>query len=400
MGARLGPLFGVSRNVFFLGLTSLLTDTSSEMVNAVLPLYLTLALHFAPWQYGIFDGLFQGFAGVLRLWGGLTADRQQWHKHIAAAGYAASAACKAGLVVVGPVWLPTTLLLIVDRLSKGLRTPPRDALIALSSERGSLGAAFGVHRAMDTAGLLIGPVVAFAILARAPSAFDAVFVVSCAFALAGLGALVLLVQNRTGEARSTAASTSRRAVSELLQLPAFRTVLIAAGLLGFATIGDALVYLVLQRQAQLDPSMFPLLPFTVAVVYLLLAIPAGRLADRFGRARILLAGYGALGGMYAVLAWPMPGTLLILSSLVLLGAYYACTEGVLMALASEALPGDHVTTGLALLTTVTAVVRLFASTLFGLLWSWRGPTPAAAVFLCGLTAAFAMAAALLRRRGQ
>src|SRR5262245_31745079 len=101
---RFRALAGVSRNVYFLGLTSLLTDTSSEMVSSVLPLYLTFALNFAPWQYGIFDGLFQGLAGVLRLWGGLTADRHHRHKHVAAAGYAGSAACKAGLFVVGPAW--------------------------------------------------------------------------------------------------------------------------------------------------------------------------------------------------------------------------------------------------------------------------------------------------------
>jgi len=104
--------------VLFLGLTSLLTDVSSEMVTAVLPLYLTFVLHFTPLAFGFVDGLYQGTSALIRLWGGLIADRGDRRKEVAAAGYAASALCKLGLWLSGTLWLPTTVALFVDRLSR------------------------------------------------------------------------------------------------------------------------------------------------------------------------------------------------------------------------------------------------------------------------------------------
>ena len=386
-------------NVVFLGLTSLLTDVSSEMVTAVLPLYLTYVLRFSPLAFGFFDGLYQGVSAVVRIWGGLIADRGRRRKEVAAAGYATSALCKLGLLASGAQWIPTTGFLLLDRLGKGVRTPPRDALIALSSSRAHVAEAFGVHRAMDTAGALIGPILAFALLARAPAAFDAIFVVSFAFAVAGLGALLFFVENRGADVGTGAkAGASWRTAVGLVRIPAFRTLLLVGSVLSLATVSDAFVYLVVQRRANLAPHLFPLLPVAVALTYLVLAIPAGRLADSFGRARVLLAGYGALAAAYVVLAWPDAGSAGLLSSLLLLGAYYAATDGVLMAMASRTLPPDQLTTGLALLTTGTLLARLLGSILFGAAWTWRGPEGAVVLFLCGLTVALAAAAMALRRR--
>src|SRR5262249_20463239 len=150
----------IGPNVLLLGLTSLLTDVSSEMVNAVLPLYLTQFLRFSPLAFGLFDGVYQGTSAVVRIWGGVIAHPRR-AQPVAALGYAASAASKIGLVAAGMLWAPVTGLLLLDRLGKGVRTAPRDALIALSSPRDRWGEAFGIHRAMDTAGALIGPVCAF-----------------------------------------------------------------------------------------------------------------------------------------------------------------------------------------------------------------------------------------------
>lgn len=386
-------------NVLFLGLTSLLTDVSSEMVTAVLPLYLTYVLGFSALAFGFFDGLYQGVSALVRIWGGLTADRRRRHKEVAAAGYATSALCKLGLLASRSLWIPTTVFLLLDRLGKGVRTPPRDALIALSSSRAHVAEAFGVHRAMDTAGALIGPILAFALLAQAAGAFDAIFVVSFAFAVAGIGALLLFVENPAADARAaTADAASWRTAVGLLRIPAFRTLVLVGCVLSLSTVSDAFVYLIVQRRANLAPYLFPLLPVAVALTYLVLAIPAGRVADAFGRARVLLSGYGALAAAYVLLAWPDAGSAALLASLLLVGAYYAATDGVLMAMASRTLPPERLTSGLALLTTGTVLARLFGSILFGAAWTWRGPEGAVVLFLCGLAAALAGAATALRTR--
>jgi hypothetical protein len=397
--ASAGWVARIGWNVLFLGLTSLLTDVSSEMVTAVLPLYLTYVLGFSALAFGFVDGLYQGVSALVRIWGGLAADRGRRHKEVAAAGYAVSALCKLGLVASGALWIPTTAFILLDRLGKGVRTAPRDALIALSSARAHVAEAFGVHRAMDTAGALIGPLLAFGLLARAAGAFDAIFVVSFAFAVAGVGALLLFVENPAAEAPAAAAgAASWRTAVELLGIPAFRTLVLVGCALALATISDAFVYLVVQRRASLAPYLFPLLPVAVALTYLVLAIPAGRAADAFGRARVLLSGYGALAAAYVLLAWPEASAAALLASLLLVGAYYAATDGVLMAMASRTLPPERMTSGLALLTTGTVLARLLGSILFGAAWTWRGPEGAVVLFFCGLAAAVAGAAAALRTR--
>jgi nitrate/nitrite transporter NarK len=176
---------GISPTVYALGVTSLLTDISSEMVTSILPLYLVFALQLSPLQVGLLDAIYQGAAAAARLAGGWCADRWQRHKQVAAAGYGLSAACKLGWLAAGASWPALSAVMAADRVGKGIRTAPRDALISLASEPQRVGLAFGVHRAFDSAGALLGPLVAFAILAALPEAFDVIFVASFCIALAG-----------------------------------------------------------------------------------------------------------------------------------------------------------------------------------------------------------------------
>ena len=134
--------------------------------------------YLTPAVFGVVDGLYQGAAALVRIFGGVAADRSGRHKEVAVVGYALSALARLGFLVVGNVWTLLAAVVMVDRLGKGIRTAPRDALISLSSRREELGAAFGVHRALDTAGAMIGPLIAFGLLTIAPGAYDAVFVVS------------------------------------------------------------------------------------------------------------------------------------------------------------------------------------------------------------------------------
>lgn len=388
----------VARNVVFLGLTSLFTDVSSEMVNAVLPLYLTTAVGLTAFQFGIVDGLYQGVSAPLRVLGGFLADRWGRLKEVAGAGYGISAACKLGLAAAGNAWLAISGVLLLDRTGKGLRTAPRDALISLSAPRDGLGAAFGVHRALDTAGAMLGPLAAFLLLTAVPGAFDAIFVVSFCAALLGLGVLVLFVENRRPVPATGGPRLGLREAAGLLRGPGFRRVLAAGTLMALATVSDGFVYLTLQRRVGFAAGYFPLLYVATAAVYLLLAVPVGRLADRAGRARVFLVGQVVLLGVYALLLGGGGGWVPAMGALGLLGAYYAATDGVLAALASSVLPGAVRASGLALLATTVALARLASSVAFGAIWMWRGPLLAVAAFAGGLALALAASAILLRKQ--
>ena len=281
------------------------------------------------------------------------------------------------------------------RQGKGIRTAPRDALISLSASPQTLGMAFGVHRAMDTTGAMLGPLVAFGILALAPLAFSSVFLVSFCVAVAGLGVIVLLVPRQS--ARSASGSgPSLRVAAGLLVAPRFRALVVAASLLGVATISDAFLYLALQRHLELAPMTFPLLFVGSSLAYMLLAVPIGRLADRVGRGRIFVAGYALLLPVYASLLAPSAGLPALAIALALVGASYAATDGVLAALASSTLDEDVRGSGLAVITTATNLARFLASVGFGALWTFAGLNTA--VLTCGiaLVAAILVTALVLR----
>jgi MFS family permease len=379
----------VSLNVVLLGLTSLFTDLSQEMVTAVLPLYLTFELRLTPLQFGLVDGLYHGASALVRFVGGLIADRRARYKEVAATGYALSAATKAGLVVAGGAWLPVTGLLFVDRIGKGVRTAPRDALISLSSDPAALGASFGIHRALDTVGALLGPLCAFLMLAYIPFAYDAIFIVSLSAALIGLGILVLFVQNQTSTpvpAGARRAVTMRRALGLLRDSSFRRIVLVGAGL-GLLTVSDGFIYLVLQRRAAIDPRWFPLMFIGTAATYLALAVPLGKLADRVGRAKVFTAGYVSLLGAYLVLLADAPAAALVFTCLALHGVYYAATDGVLMALTSSVLDGSLRTSGIGIVTTAVSLARFASSIAFGALWLVMGERGPVLLFALALGAA-------------
>ncbi|SCF86540.1 MFS transporter [Streptomyces sp. Ncost-T10-10d] len=388
----------VPGTVLALGTVSLVTDISSEMVTAVLPLYLVLGLGLSPLQFGFLDGLFNGAASVVRLLGGHAADRGGRHKRVAGIGYALSACSRLGLLLAGGATAGIATAIATDRVGKGIRTAPRDALITLSSRPEVLGRSFGVHRAMDTTGALLGPLAAFALLWATADAYDAVFVVSFCVGLLGLLILVLYVPG--GHPAPPTNSTPRtRKTCEAIRDPAFRRILAAAALLGVATVGDAFVYLLLQRSLGLPVGWFPLLPLGAAACYLLLAVPAGRIADRVGRRLPFLYGHVALLGVYAMLLAPIGGPvpLLLVPVLVLLGVFYATTDGVLMALAGPVLPADGRAGGLALLQTGQALARMLAAAGFGAAWTVWGPRPALWAATSALLAALAGGWALLPR---
>ncbi|MFJ9820308.1 MFS transporter [Streptomyces sp. NPDC101151] len=395
----------IAPTVLALGTVSLVTDVSSEMVTAVLPLYLVAGLGLSPLGFGLLDGIYNGFSALVRLAGGHLADRGGGrHKWVAGFGYGVSALCKP-LLLMAHSLTPIGLILAADRTGKGLRTAPRDALISLSSTPETRGRAFGVHRAMDTAGALFGPLVAFLILRATVDGYDAVFTVSFCVAVFGVLVLVLFVPGgrregaarkgaaRDGAARDSAAQDGARptlrAAVGLLRRRDLRRITVCALLLGLATVSDSFVYLLLQRRLGVPDRWFALLPIGTAAAFLLLAMPLGRLADRVGRWAVFLAGHGALLVAYALLLTSWHGTALPYVVLTLHGGFYAATDGVLMAAASEGVPEALRSSGLAVVQTGQALARFACSLMFGAAWTVWGDRAA----LAGAALALAVCAA-------
>ncbi len=385
----------VSRNVFLIGLVSFFTDISSEMVVTILPLFLIYSVGLTPFAFGVIDGIYQGGTAVARLAGGFFADRSRRHKEVAAIGYAVSTVSRLALLAAG-TWAAIAAVIAVDRAGKGLRTAPRDALISLSSRPERLGESFGVHRALDTAGAMIGPLVAFALLAVMTDPFDAVFVVSFLFGVVGLAILLLFVRNRPVAVPGTPPLTVAKAAA-ILKVRSFRSLVGVGTLLGLVTVSDGFMYLALEQDDVIPMSAFPLLYVGTALVYMVLAVPVGRLADRIGRARVFLAGYVLLLGTYGLLLTDLPGTIVVPLVLGLFGAYYAATDGVLPALASTTVAPPARATGLAVLATGTGAARLVASLAVGAVWTWAGMETAFVLFAGMLAVALVIAALVLRR---
>jgi len=410
---------GAEGNVVALGVTSLFTDVSSEMVASVLPLYLTILYGFSPLQLGIFDGFYQGLAAVFALWAAVLADRRRRLKGMAGLGYLLSTASTLGLVAAQGAWAASVAFLYTDRLGKGIRTAPRDAIISLSVVRGRLARAFGLHRAFDTAGAVAGPLLASVVLARNVNGYQTVFVVAFFASVVGLATLVFFVDGRRkvllrDSAPGTGARTSgdvgsasdrrqwfsrtRHDIAVLWGLGGFRRALLLGGALALLSPGDGLIFLTFQRDADLSTAQFPLLYVGGSLMFLLAAYPVGRLADRVGRWRVFIVGEVMLVGVFVVLASGQRGAVALVAMVVLLGGRYAATDGVLMALASSTLPARLRTTGLGVLVAILAFGHLFASTLYGSLWGSIGGADAARVFAVALAVVTVGGILLLKHR--
>ncbi|MFJ7590971.1 MFS transporter [Streptomyces sp. NPDC097617] len=413
----------VAPTVLALGTVSLITDISSEMVTAVLPLYLIAGLGLSPLGFGALDGVYNGVSALVQLTGGHLADRVRNHKLIAGIGYGLSALCKPLLLFAHSLG-PISVILTLERTGKGLRTAPRDALISLSTPPELQGRAFGVHRAMDTTGALLGPLAAFLILSVAADGYDAVFGVSACVAALGVVVLMLFVPSGAGGTRprprplpprpprprapgddgeeGAAPAAERpapvrlRDALGLLRRPRLRNLAICAVLLGLTTVSDAFVYLLLQRRTGIGDQWFPLLPIGTAAVFLLLAVPAGALADRIGRRTVFLTGHALLLAGYALLLWAPDQPALPYLVLALHGMFYAATDGVLPAAVAATVPAELRATGLALVGTGQALARFGCSLAFGAAWTLWGTGPALAAAAAGLLCCAAVAGFVLR----
>ncbi|MFT3877014.1 MAG: MFS transporter [Propioniciclava sp.] len=410
----------VSSTVVSLGVVSLMTDISSEAVAAILPLYMTAALGLSTVAYGFVDGILQGASSLVRIAAGWAADKGGRPKWVAFAGYFLSMLTRVGLLLFTSAGAMVALI-TADRIGKGIRTSPRDALIAASSTPRTIGRSFGVHRALDTAGAALGPLLAFVILWLIPDGYGTVFVVSLGAAVIGVAVLLLMVPDLQPRRASWLAKHRDRQERKLpkckgcscdapglelvsgprfswsfLRDPAMRRTIVVAGVLALLTVGDGFIYLSLLERDGFAAQWFPLLYVGTNAFYMALAVPFGQLADRFGRTRVFVAGHLAL--LLAYLGAAVPGSwLLSLGVLALLGAFYAATDGVLAALAGAMVAPQVRASAIGTVQTAVAVGRLLSSVAFGLLWYTLGRGEALMTVAVLLALAVPVGYLLLRR---
>ncbi|TDQ05527.1 MFS transporter [Labedaea rhizosphaerae] len=387
----------VPRTVVLLGTVSLLTDVSSEMVTAFLPVYLVFTLNMSYLQVGMLDAVYTGATSVLRMVGGYLSDKIGRHKAVAVAGYGLSAVTKLAFPAVGASAAGLSGVLAVDRAGKGLRTAPRDAMISLVTTKEKLGRSFGVHRMMDTIGALLGPLATYLVLTSLGTKPGPIFMISFCFAMLGLIVLVCFVrQPPKAEAVPSASRVSVKRSLALLREPGIARTSLAALMLGLVSIADVFVYLVLQSTTGVDPRLLPLMPLGTALVFLLAATPLGQLADKVGRWKVFFAGHVVLLGVYLLLLGPFGGLPLAACTLLLHGLFYAATDGVLMAHGATLVAPELRASGLAIVQTAQAVGRFTSSLLFGLLMTQLSMASAVLVAVVALAATLITVSALIR----
>jgi MFS family permease len=378
------------RAVWALGLVSLFMDLSSEAVLALLPVYLVSVLGASTLAVGAIEGVAEATANITKVFSGALSDRIGERKRLAVLGYGLAALTKPIFPLAGSVgWVVAARFL--DRIGKGIRAAPRDALLADVTPAEQRGAAFGLRQALDTVGAFLGPLMAMLLMAASGDDFRLVFWVAVVPAFASVALLVLLVRE---PARRTSERRAALHWADARRLPLrFWAAVGVASLLALGRFSDAFLILRAQ-QAGLGLALVPLVMVVMNAVYALGSYPAGALSDRLGRRRVLALGVVALVAADALLAWD-GGVATVLLGVAVWGLHMALTQGVFASLVADTAPEDLRGSAFGVFNFAIGVAALVASVLAGWLWGAYGP---AATFLVGGALAVAGWVALVARR--
>ncbi|MCL4535656.1 MAG: MFS transporter [Bacteroidetes bacterium] len=379
------PVPGISRNVFVLGLVSLCTDVSSEMVYPLIPIFLTSVLAAPASVVGLVEGVAEATASLLRVFFGLFSDRLGRRKPFVYAGYGLSA-CSKPLIALASVWPLVLFARFADRFGKGVRTPARDALIAESSRPETRGRAFGFHRSLDTLGAVFGPLLAFAALGALGGDLRIVFVLAFIPGIASLFLVRLARETGQGSAAKSAASRPHFTPS--------RGFLIFVGVSMLFALGNSSdAFLVLRAgNLGLGTQQVVLAYMLFNATYALLSTPAGIISDRLGRRDVIAVGMLIFAVVYSGFGLAS-SSLYVWGLFAVYGAYMAMTEGVGKALISDFAPAETRATALGFYYTAMGAMALLSSLLAGQLWDRVGPS--APFLLGGVTATLAAILLLL-----
>ncbi|HET9650706.1 MAG TPA: MFS transporter [Usitatibacter sp.] len=367
----------IPRGVWVLGFVSLLMDISSEMIHSLLPLYLTVTLGASALAVGLIEGVAEATALIVKVFSGVLSDRWRNRKGLAALGYGLGAFSKPLFAMAtGPLLVFGARF--VDRIGKGIRGAPRDALIADLTPASIRGAAFGLRQSLDTIGAFAGPLLAMALMLAWNDDFRAVFWVAVVPGLLSFLLIALVVKEPESHAAKGAAAPSFDAATVRALGRPFWVVTVAGAALTLARFSEA--FLVLRAQSLgLALAFAPLVMVAMNVVYALSAYPAGKLADRMSHRTLLAGGIVLLVAADVVLAMAH-GIVALGVGVALWGLHMGFTQGLLSAMVAHTAPAHLRGTAFGVFNLASGGAMLAASAIAGALWQFAGPS---ATFVAG-----------------
>lgn len=352
-------VLGLPKNIFFAGITSFLTDTTTKMIYAVMPLFL-ISLGASKTEVSLIEGIAESTASVLKALSGWWSDKIGKNKPFMVIGYSITAILSPMFSIVTS---PFQVLIIrfTERVGKGIRTAPRDSLVAGSSEEGEKGKNFGFHKAMDNSGAIIGPLLAYFILSLFPNDYRKVFLLSAIPGILGIFSVVFFVKE---------AKVNKEGLPKKIVFKDFSTkYYLFLGIAFIFTLGnstDALL-LVKANDIGIKAAFIPLVYLIFNSVSVIFAVPAGMVSDKYGRERLIIFGYL----LYAIIYFGFGGSsnkVLVILLFALYGIYSAATDGVQKALVSDLIGKSKRGTGLGIYNSIIGITLLPASLIAGVLY--------------------------------
>ncbi|MCA9534886.1 MAG: MFS transporter [Myxococcales bacterium] len=373
------------RAIWALGVVSLLMDVSSEMIHGLMPGFLVTTLGASALSVGLIEGVGEATAAVTKLFSGVLSDRSGRRKPLTVLGYGLAVLSKP-LFALAPAVGWVLGARVTDRVGKGIRGAPRDALVGDLAPPGMKGAAYGLRQSLDNVGAFVGPLLAMLLMARLADDYRAIFWVSVV--PGALAVLVLVLAVREPPRSHTAPAPFPLDRTLLVRLGRrFWLVVVLGSLMTLARFSEAFVILRSQERG-LALALAPVVLVVIHVVSSLSSYPVGVLSDRLGRRGLLALGFGMLAAADAVLACALDSATALLGA-ALWGLHLGMTQGLLAALVAETAPADTRATAFGVFNLTTGLTLLLASLLAGGLWEWAGPV---ATFWC--SAALAAVGAL------
>jgi len=373
------------RTVWLLGLISLVNDAASDMIYPLVPLYLTSVLMAGPKALGLIEGVAEAASSLLKLAAGVLSDRTRTITRWVVAGYAIAGAARP-LIAFVTSWLGVLACRFADRVGKGLRSAPRDALLTLSVEPNQRGLAFGFHRAMDNLGAVVGPLLAAALLALGMPLRHVLFAAIVPALIVVALTLAVPEPAHTPDAKATPFSWNLREFP-----PAFRRYLIVLAL--FMLGNSSNMFLLLRaKQLGMSDAQVPVVWALVSFVAAMLSTPLSALSDRIDRRKLIIGGWSVYAVLYLIFGLLPAHPLLLWPLFAAYGVFLAATEGVEKALVADMVPRAQAGTAFGWYNLVVGIFLLPASVLFGWLWSSLAP-----LWAFAFGSACAILAALLLR---
>ncbi len=387
---------GLSRNVVFTGLVSFFMDVSSEMIYPLVPLFLANVLGVNKSLIGLIEGIAESTASLLKVFSGWFSDRIGRRKYLMVLGYGVSVLARP-IMASATAWQHILASRFIDRTGKGIRTAPRDAIIADSTQETHFARAFSFHRAMDTMGAVVGPALAFFLLALFHNDYRTVFWLSMVPAVLAVLVILIFIQEKK-TAMTCPTDRPKLAFSRFGWEVKFFMVIATL----FALGNSSDVFLILRAgQLGVPTVTIPVVYLVFNLVYSLSAVPAGVAADRFGRKKIILLGFVLFAALYYGFAVAKNATD-IWFLFALYGIFMGLTEGIQKAFLAAIIPPDFKATAFGVYATCTGLAMLPASLIGG--WLWDTVSPAATFYFgagtAGLSALLFIVLIILTRRGR